>query len=465
MTKKRPTQSWLINRPQSEAAYLKALRFFWQGERESALALLSDELSEGAAKSPENLYRLWIEVLADSQAEASLRELIAHLERSINFGLISVVNGTALLALCRYELGEREAALMHWRSVQKHGNAAYARELTLILSEDDDVKDQAAHTLCRVSNDYFHLRRASLHFHATKQSQAYKSAVQVLDEVFPGNPLAQEVLFHSRFARKQYKAALRSAEMLRAEFPQQCEYQFLFAYTSYMTRGTKIAREEFESLNRRLEGTDPDVLHMLGLSTFAEAGGQPEQIAKARHYLNRSKERYMTMGYPSLQLEESLMNLASPKLPAESKCWVVKLTAKQAWDLSQRSEDGIRNLHKAMGEFVEKGDYCFFVTESRLADDEHTGLWRLHAVYRATSAPEWHPTHRWKTALSLVVRMEAAVPIEVEGNAFASRHAAAMYGLLEIEKDALHHIQECIEEYTLEDSRYVKIFETLRIAG
>lgn len=459
---KRPSKSWILNRPNPEATYLKSLRFYWQGEKSSALALLSDELSEGNFVSSEPYYRLWIEVLAEDKSDAGLRELIAHLERNIALGLLSHISGTALIALSRYELGEREAAVMLWRSVSNHGNDSYARELALVLSSEDDIKEQAAHTLMRISGDFFHLRRAALFFHSELNAKAYRKSIRALNESFSGSPLHSEIQFHHAFAKKRYSAALRFAKGLRDEFTQQNEYQFQLAYTAYITGNSKLAMYEFESLNRKFEGTDPDVLHMLGLSTFKESKGQADAIAKARYFLNRSKDRYQTLGYPALQLEDSLMSLSTPKFKNDGKYWVVKLTSKQAWELSQRNEESVRTLHKAMGEFVAKGDYCFFVTENRLSSNQHSGLWRLHALYRASSDAEWHPTHRFKTALELVVRMEVSIPIEVEGNAFQSRSAAAAYGLLEVDPSALRHFEECIQEYTLEDPNYSEIFETIR---
>ncbi len=461
---KRPSKSWLLTRPKPEATYLKTLRFFWQGERDSAIALLSDELGEGASAHTESYYRLWIETLAEEKSDAGLRELIAHLEHTLTQGLISAVSGTALIALSRYELGEREAAIILWRSVRKYGNDAYARELTMILSDDDEVKEQAAHTLQRISGDFFHMRRTSLFFHSERLTKAYRESIASINETFACNPLHREILFHQHFAKKRFNEALRIAKKLRDEYPQQSEYQFFFAYASYLTQDTKSAVSEFESLNRKTEGQDPDVLHLLGLSTFKEASGRSDEIKKARHYLNRSKERYLSLGYPALQLEESLMSLSAQKHRDSSKYWIVKLTASQAWDLSQKSEDAVKTLYKSMGEFVEKGDYCFFVTETRLADNKQTGMWRLYALYRATSSAEWHPTHRFRSTLDLVVRMESAIPIEIEGNAFQGRNPAAAYGLLEIEPSALSHFEDCINEYTLNDSPYNQVFETIRLA-
>lgn len=460
---KRPSSTWLLTRPKPEPSYLKCLKFFWQGEEDSALALLSNELSESENLSSEPFYRLWIEVLANEKADAGLRELIAHLERNIELGLLANTSGTALIALSHYELGEREAAVMLWRSVSKFGNDAYARELAMVLSEDDEVKEQAAHTLMRISGDYLHLRRATLFFHSENIASAYRKSIGTLTETFAGNPLHNEIRFHHAFSKKRFEAAFAFAKTLRNDFAQHNEYQFFYAYCAYLTKNTSVAMHEFESLNRKVEGTDPDILHMLGLAVQQEAKGKPEEYARSRNFLNRSKSRYQTLGYPALQLEDSLMNLSTPKFKAESaRYWVVKLTQKQSWDLSQRSDDAIRTLHKSMGEFVERGDYCFFVTENRLSSEKAPGLWRLHALYRATTNPEWHPTHRFKTSLELVVRPEVSVPIEVEGNAFQSASPAAAYGLLEIEPSALQHFEEAVQEYTLEDPKYSEVFDTIR---
>jgi hypothetical protein len=459
---KRPSAQWLLSRSKPESTYLKILHFYWQGEKSSAVTLLSHELSEGNIAATEPYYRLWIETLAEDSADDGLRELIHHLERNVSLGLMSTVSGTALIALGRYELGEREAAVMLWRSVQSYGNDPYARELSLILSSDDEVKEQGAHTLMRISGDYFHLRRSTLHFHSESLAKAYRQSIGVIDKVFAGNPLHAEIGFHRSLSKGRMTAAWKWAKFLHDGFPQQNEYQFFFAYAAYLTRKTGVAMSELESLNRKAEGTDPDVLHLLGLSVFKESGGRAEDLQRARSLLNRSKDRYQTLGYPALQLEESLTRLSPSKFKEGSKYWIVKLTPRQAWDLGERSEASIQTLHKAMGEYVARGDYCFFVTENRLPSKAETGLWRMHAVYRASSDAEWHPTHRFKTALELVVRMGVSIPIEFEGAYVQSRNQEGAYGLLELDSSALRHFEECFQEYTLEDPSFSGIFDTIR---
>lgn len=461
---KRTSQNWILQRPKADHAYQQALRLYWQGETESAISSIVDQISEGQSEAPETLYRLWIEILAHKSDEGGLEALLNHLQNAPVVNGINLSTAHALMALVHYELGQREAALLFWSPLRKLGNLSYQRELGLLLEEDEEIRNQAAQTLVRISGDFFHLRRASLYFHERNESKAFQKCIEAVDELFENNPLRAEIGFHQAFGSKDYDRALGWAKELRNSYPVNTEYQFHFAYCSYLMQKNDQALKEFLSLNRRFEGRDPDVLTLIGATLLKDKKTSERQVELGRNYLIRARDRLHALGLPTRYTEDLLMRLDPDSIPASGRFWIVKLTARQAWELNQRGDDGARRLHKAMGEYVGKGDLCFFITESRVADNKRPGLWRLHALYQAASEPEWHPVHRWQTSLDLVTRLEVAVPIEIEGNQNESNHPAARYGLMEIEPNALAHFEDCISEFTLDDSRFDNIMEHLKTA-
>ena len=456
------------NAQKPSGAYLQALRLYWQGEKDAVIATLSDTLGDTPLETTAPLYRLWIELLADEGDEASLRLILAHVNRQTNFKHPSWVSLYALVGLIHYELGELEAAHLVLRAMRKHHVNAYYKELALVLDIEleADESSSVVRSLVKNSADYFHFRRASLVAHRFEKMQTLGQLFSETKEIFGTSPLPFEIGFHDAFAAKDYKRAWRFARRLRTHFPVQSSYQFYFAYSSYMLNRNQLALREFLQLNRRFAGEDPDVLCMIGATLLSPRGAMTEaQRVRGSRYLQKASDRLEALGLPSAYPQELLNRLGGIVPMQGHRLWIVKLTPRQSLELQQKSEDQIEYLYRAMGDYVKQGDLCFFVTETRHASEKQVGMWRLSALYRAASNPEWHPQHRWQTALKLQIRLEVSVPIEIEGNYPTPKtqlSGAQRYGLLELDHDALAHIEESIREFTLDDQVYSQFFDGLR---
>ena len=243
--------------------------------------------------------------------------------------------------------------------------------------------------------------------------------LQIIEERLGENPLEAELNFHQNFSARRYRKAWQSAKKLRDEFPLNGNYQFYFAYTSFLLDRTSSALEEFISLNRKSQENDPDILSLIGATLLA---GNKKELTetvrkKSTYYLEKAKARLLAQGLPTAYPQELLLRLQnSDEIPSSGKHWVVKLSEKQCFDLYNKDPQKIEFLHRAMGPYVKAGDSCFLVVERHVADPKAVGVWRLAAIYKAASDPQWHPTHRWQTTLKLQIRLEMTVPIEIEGN-------------------------------------------------
>jgi|GEM_PF-3523551 hypothetical protein len=468
MAKRGKTGSHPQPKQQPSPAYSQALRLYWRGEKESALAALSDSLAEDGVVQPEALHRLWIEILAENQDPGSLRLLLEYLNRQVDFQHPSWIPTFSLIGLIHYELGEREAAQIIQRSLRRHAAHPYCRELDLVLSLADD-EAKALHLgrlLVRQSTDYFHHKRCILLSHQQGQFALTQRLLSQLEAVFGSQPLRSEIAFHDAFGQKNYRQAWQHALALRQEFPVHAEYQFFYAYTSYLIDRNKLALHEFLQLNRRHEAEDPDVLSLIGAALLHD-GKEPSPRAKARscHYLQRAIARLKAMGLPTAYPQNLLHRIEGTAVVNSGRYWIVKLSPRQCLELYNRPLERLSYLHRAMGDHVKKGDFCFFMSESRVADENNVGLWKMVALFQAVSDPEWHPLHRWQTALKLHYRLDVGIPIEIEGNQTHPRERTQgpqRYGLLEIDSTALHYIEESIRDFTLEDEIYSQVFAPIR---
>ncbi len=451
--------------------YLQALRLYWQNEKEGALSLLSERLADGKSQEPHLYYRLWIESLAEDQDESSLRVLQRHIQRNINYQHPSWIGLYALTGLIHYELGELEAGRILQRKLQRHASDPYARELNLVLGSDlsDDDQLQIAKGMIKSSNDYFVLRRAALQGVRQQDSTFTRKVLTLIEERIGESPVGAEIGFHKQFSAKQFRKAWQFARFLRETFPLNSQYQFYYAYTSYLIDRNRTALEEFIKLNRRGQEDDPDVLCMIGATLLQ--GGRKSMSDKLKKrsecYLEKARLRLKSQGLPTDYPQELLLRLhGTDEVPNSGRHWIVKLSAKQCYDLYHKPEHRIEYLHRAMGPYVKAGDVCMFVSESRVADKDDVGIWRLNAIYKALSDPEWHPTHRWQTILKLQMRMEVSIPLEIEGNQKdrLPDDGPHRYGLYEIDDSAMVWIEDSVRTFTLDDQSFAQVFAELKLA-
>lgn len=455
----------LIQKP--SALYLQALRLFWRGESEGALALVADALAEGSSDQPEVFYRLWIEVLAQDHDDASLRILQEHLSRGLDYKSPTWVNQYALIGLIHYELGEVEAAHLILKAAKKHQNNAYYRELQCVLEPEADAERLAvlSRGLIRQTRDYLHYRRAALMSHMASKKALMRAIFLRMQESFGQDPLADEIGFHEAFAQGSYRSAWEHARQLRENFPLHINFQFFYAYASYKTERNELALQEFLQLNRRLDGSDPDVLCMICTALLAsrsrEGLNKAEDVA-IRQYLKRAVQRLAAMGLSAAYPLDLLQRFEKAEIAQPGRIWMVQLTARQCVELYERPLEKIEILHRAMGEHVAKNDLCFFVTNNPTATDENS--WRLVALYKAVSQPQWHPLHRWYTSLKLQSRMEVGIPFTLEKRSLKNT-AAKRFGLFEVDSKVLEILEESVKAFTLEDQNYSRIVAELKSVG
>lgn len=449
------------------AVYLLALRLFWRGESESALATIADALAEGQVSQPEVFYRLWIEILAQDQDDASLRALQEHLDRGLDYKHPSWISRYSLIGLIHYELGEVEASQLVLRAAKKHQRNPYYKELQCVLeaaAESERVLELSKQ-LARDAYDYLHLRRAALMAHSAGKPSAFAKICDGVETMFGKDPLRSEVGFHESFAQGNYRVAWQFAQQLREEFPLHVNYQFFYAYASYKTERNHLALEQFLQLNRRLDGSDPDVLCMISaalLDSGSHMQQSREEKLQIRRYLKRAVQRLAAMGLSAAYPLDILQKFQSPESGETPRLWMVKLSPRQCVDLYQRPLEKIEILHRAMGEYVGKHDICFFVSSSSTAQQQNS--FRLVALYRSVSQPQWHPLHRWFNSLKLQLRMEVGIPFTLKE--LPKQEAGAQrYGLYQLDAKTLDILDESIKSFTLEDKAYNKLVAELKSAG
>lgn len=449
------------------AEYSQVLRLYWQGEKESAIALISDVLAEGSDDQPELYYRLWIEILSDAKDEGSLKALQNHIKQGIHYKHPSWIPLLSLVGLIHYELGELEAARLTFRSMSKHNHNPYCRELQWVstpLDESGLPEGLKPLQLVRNTHDFSHFKRATLAAKRSGDERSFSQLRREMRSVFAGHPLTREIRFHEFFGAKDFRKACLVAKSLRQSFPLNTEYQFYFAYTASQISRDKLALKEFLELNRRLDENDADVLCSLGqlLLKPSDQGLTQHQISRGKTYLRKAAEKLNSLGLSSAYPRTLLARLEEDTMDTSGTCWFLKLPQRQAYELHTRPLERIEFLQRALGEYVKQGDMCFFVSEGPAHSEEEPGDWRLLALYKAVSDPEWHHLHRWQTTLHLQIRLDVTVPIENMGQKSLVVKGSDRVGLYRIEREQLEKLEQGIRGYTLDDEAYQPFFDQWR---
>ncbi len=148
----------------------------------------------------------------------------------------------------------------------------------------------------------------------------------------------------------------------------------------------------------------------------------------------------------------------STKLFRPTRAWLVKLSARRYQELKTSRESQIERLIRPMGADAQPGDLCFFAVDipERRANRRGGPSWKIAAIYTVDSAPVWHPTWRYQSALQLfaIPKKMIAVDINIMDAAPSGKKVANLpkghpfkYGVFQLEEGALDLIQEAIRQH------------------
>jgi len=436
-------------------AYAAALKSYWAGDLSRAL----DQASTLLAEDPDGAhrfaaYRLWIEVLAAQQDLESLAALGSHLflrgQAEPDFQPTYV----ALRGLVHFERDEIDAARLVARAFVGETTDVYGLELGQLVRNRTEPSSGALALLASTAPlaDYFHWQTLARGLLAAGAEEALGEALGFVRAHFRGATLPHVFEFHRCIDNGYYAGASLVAGRLVELYPESTDYRYYLAYALYEDGDYPSARRTLGELLPLTGGDDAEVLGLLGHCNAKL--GDPE---KAAHYLGRAVALLKAEGLPtshmSLELtvvEEELRGdvpESVTEMPRLTRNWLIKLSSRRALELLTSPANTVDRLLRPMGAEAMPGDYCFFVAEEGPQD---APLWKIIAIYAVDSAPIWHPTYRYHTALRLVKRLPEGIPLDVatDGGEEQVENAALgpdhplRFGVYELDMGALAIIEE-----------------------
>lgn len=406
-------------------SYVEALEAFWQRKYPLAITLLTDQLTQDSeSDSSALLYRLWIEVCAQSGDRASLRALKRHLfamgqERSADHTTFFALRG-----LVHFELDEMEAATGLAQSFENTEKNPYSLELLQRLSlrmrpagEFRGDQELAYLPLLGTKDglkDYFHWQYVVLGLVTVGHAEGVGHALEHIGQVFPRSPLPHLFEYHRSLERGYFAAAATVAERLRELAPEVVDYMYFQAYAYFEDGDYPSARKILHEANQITGGFDAEIVGLLG-HCHAKLGGAKE----ASICLQKSMQLLSNQGLPAshvameyLDVQQEMDGGASrsdtKEMPREPQGWIIHLSPRRVYELVSSPENVTERLLRPMGTRALPGDLCFLASVS-----PDSSQWNILAVYAVESDPLWHPVQGHQSILKRVILFPQAISIDV----------------------------------------------------
>lgn len=442
------------------SGYLSSLKGFWEGRPHTAIERLSEILAQDPFIDETNrLYRLWIEILVDSEELASLSDLDEHLSYRCSTDTDSAITFMALRGIIQFELDKFDAAKLMLKSIARNTNNPYVAELSMLCQQRTEAEANVEPLLDIYDNltDYFHLQTLARGLVLKKDSTKLNQVIKKIRANYPDSPLPDFFQLHRYIENNNFHRAYDASTRLVQRYPGNYNFGFLFGYLSILTKEYEQAIHEFQRLNSLHGKFDPDAFSFLGYS-LAEIA-----IREDNHHYKEEAQKTLLQAIEICKQTGRVPNLPNQQLrklnkkfgelyssdteERQPKVWLVKLPANKFHEIKTAPMNKIKNIRKAMGESVKKGDWCFFVGDHY---EENSTKWRLAALYMVSSDPTWHPLHMNQNTLTLINRPEFSIPIEFESKDSKSS-SETQSDIFELDGSAVDIINETLEEYACDE--------------
>lgn len=412
--------------PKADPTYTQALEAFWQRKHKVAIGLLTERLAQDVdSHTSAVLYRLWIEVCAETSDKASLQVLKNHLfvmgqEKSEDH-----VTFFALRGLVHFELDEIEAAKVLAHACENLVRNPYVLELHQRLAlrtrpAGGFQGDMELHCLKLLSSkdglrDYFHWQHVIQGLVTVGQQEFLGLVLEHVGQLYPRSPVPHLFEYHRSLEQGYFAAAATVAERLRELAPEVIDYMYFQAYAYFEDGDYPSARKILHEANQVTGGLDAEIVGLLG-HCHAKLGGSTE----AADCLRKSMELLSKEGLPASHVAIEYLDVQqeidgnqsksdTSEMPREPQGWVVHLSSRRINELLTSPENVTERLLRPMGTKALPGDLCFLAAVA-----DNGTRWQIHAVYAVESDPLWHPLQGYQSVLKRVITFPQAIAIDVE---------------------------------------------------
>lgn len=454
-------------RRMSESVYSAGLHDLWGRRTQTAVEHVTSVLSENPQHDfAPALYRLWIEILAESGDQGALRAVGDHLHRMAHEQPRRVYpTYLALLGLVHLELEEVEGARLIARSLRPWRKGLYVAELEHRLrwrvgTPRSTNLMQSVHEV----RDYFQLETILRAAWTLRSSKRVDQVLARIRRLYPDAPLPQLVALHEAMERNDYKGALVPARALTEAWPSNQEFAFYRAVATFYAGDTEHAKDLLLRVGSLSGEIDADLASLLGECYLDMSARSERGPGDARYYFQKAMAGRRALGLPLRDLERRLAKATEGDAEtadrpmsrrrheaAFAKSWMVRLSSQSFYQFRTASEATLRQIRHPLGMMPQPGDTCFLAYPDPGTRGQRERYWRIAAVYRVDSQPSYDPIAGVVTDLVLEHRPDRSIPIDVSEVGGANRrHTNPRSGysshVYELNAEGVQRIADALED-------------------
>jgi tetratricopeptide (TPR) repeat protein len=450
--------------------YLDALADYWNGRIRTAI----EHVTQVLAAQPDHddvlqLYRLWIELLAEEGDVFALRSLGLHLQMRSENDARNYHSYFAMRGLIHIELDETDAAELHDAALNMPTNNPYVREFQFRIAQRTEQESSVGKFVSNPRNlrDYLHWQLYVQQLHADHKTRDYRAAVKRVDELFSGSPMQERIEMHMAVDNNDFEKSTELAQQLFRRFPSSTEYGLAQAFSLVKLRRYSEAIPVLSKLVAIDGDSDVDVISLLG-HCFKEdylATKNERSRERAGYYLKRAEALLTNMGLSAAAVNHDFNEILSKNSESKSetqRAWLIRVPQAEYLDIQLADESELKFMAITISKEAAPGDICFIATEDYR--DSGARQMRVGAIYTVSSDPKWHPMYGSQSMMTLVGRPPVSLPIDIATVDTDRRQTADRLRnvrAFELDGEALDQIVGKMEEYFADDMAVAKIFTEL----
>lgn len=448
--------------------YKRALRNYWEGRPKTAIeeltVVLSSEINDLDAYL---FYRLWIEILSQSEEVTSLRILQDHLNHRARVNKSSAIPFYSMSTLIHFVLDEYEACKLMLDSIKPSLIDPYYNELKqrYLFRVDPCLENILLHKNREELIDYFQLVHLSRSYLVLNKKKDISWTLDRIKSLYPKSPWLDFFKVHTYFDRNELEKAEKYAKKLVHNFPGNEIYRFQLGELKYKNKKYDDAVLHFKKLDQYYNQTDPEVLFYLGMSLSKSVKDFSKfyKVENPKSYLQKALKAYKKIGIPFERVSRyiNMENKKDENKPNYSfKIWLYVASSRENLTLQASDYQSVKEIRKNFDDKVTDGDLVLFLSKSLV---EGKSGYRLNSFYEVNGESVWHPLKGNINYMTLLDRFEFPVPIEEKAliREVEKRKESELFQkckIIEANNEIFSGILDLIEDYiTIKSSELEKL--------
>lgn len=422
--------------------YRTALRNFWQGRYHTALENLTNALgSDTDHENRFNLYRLWIEILADQHDYKALDELHSHLLfRSIVAPQDKPVY-VALRGLIHLERDEIKLAQLHIDTLQKTTANDYSSELKIRLGFRLNESVDFPRNTSMI--DYCSIKNVATVLWHEEHSKALKSQENTLKKFYTDSPLIPVLEMHEAFMTDDFEGAFTASKELYEAYPSHADYLVMNAWSAIKTKRYSEAEAVLENFVSQSSDDDIDVLSLLSsLYQKLYETTQEKKYKQASIKYSKKSQAWLENNSMDATVEKFYSQILESENAKQKdfnhRAILFCIDARSSFEVSELSQQDFSSFKITSNSPLSVGDIVFMCSRN-LSD---TKKWRLVASARITSEANWTPMNTYESSALGLCRPEFAPKLTLN----FPENDLTLNSPIELSGDALDYMIESVKE-------------------